>query len=121
MTGKSETIKANAERDPMFVAEDVHRYANAYLGNQLRENPLASPLFGNLAGLPPLLIQVGDTEVLLDDARNLHEKVRAAGGASELHIYEGVPHGWHFGAPFVPETREALREIAEFIARRAGR
>ena len=117
MTGKSETIKANAERDPMFVAEDCHRYSSAYLGDHSRLDPLASPLLGNLAGLPPMLIQVGDTEVLLGDARSLHEKVRANGGASELHIYPGVPHGWHFGAPFVPETREALREIAEFVAR----
>ena len=117
MTGESATIKANADRDPMFVAEDCRRYANAYLGSQSRLDPLASPLFGNLAGLPAMLIQVGRGEVLLDDARSLHEKVRAAGGSSELHVYEAVPHGWHFGAPFVPETREALKEIAEFIER----
>ena len=117
MTGNSKSIAANANRDPMFVAEDVHRYATAYLGNQSRLDPLASPLLGNLAGLPPMLIQVGRNEVLLDDARGLHEKVRGAGGSSELHVYENVPHGWHFGAPFVPESREALREIAQFIAR----
>jgi epsilon-lactone hydrolase len=117
MTGNSKSIGPNAERDPMFVAEDIHRYADAYLGNQSRLHPLASPLLGNLAGLPPMLIQVGRNEVLLDDARSLHEKVQAVGGASELHVYENVPHGWHFGAPFVPESREALREIAAFIAR----
>jgi epsilon-lactone hydrolase len=117
MTGNSKSIAANADRDPMFVAEDVHRYADAYLGNQTRLEPLASPLLGNLADLPPMLIQVGRNEVLLDDARSLDDKVRAAGGSSELHIYESVPHGWHFGAPFVPESREALRQIAEFIGR----
>ena len=117
MTGNSATIKANAERDPMFVAEDCRRYANAYLGDQSPLDPLASPLLADLAGLPPMLIQVGRNEVLLDDARSLDAKVRASGGSSQLHIYEGVPHGWHFGAPFVPESREALREIAGFIAR----
>jgi acetyl esterase/lipase len=117
MTGNSATIKANAERDPMFVAEDCHRYSSAYLGEHSRLDPLASPLLGNLAGLPPMLIQVGRNEVLLDDARSLHEKVRATGGSSELHIFEGVPHGWHFGAPFVPESNEALRQIAEFVNR----
>jgi acetyl esterase/lipase len=117
MTGHSKSIAANAERDPMFVAEDIERYADAYLGNHSRLDPLASPLLGNLADLPPMLIQVGRNEVLLDDARSLDEKVRAAGGASALHIYENVPHGWHFGAPFVPESRAALREIAGFIAR----
>lgn len=117
MTGESASIKANADCDPMFVADDVHRYADAYLGNQSRLDPLASPLLGNLTGLPRMLIQVGRNETLLDDARSLDAKVRAAGGASELHIYEGVPHGWHFGAPFVPESRAALREIAGFIGR----
>lgn len=118
LTGNSASIQANAERDPMFVAEDCRRYSSAYLGEHSRLDPLASPLHGNLSGLPPMLIQVGDTEVLLDDARSLDQKVRAAGGSTELHIYEGVPHGWHFGAPFVPETNEALREIAAFIERR---
>jgi len=117
MTGDSASIQANADRDPMFVAEDVHRYARVYLGNQSPLNPLASPLFGDLAGLPPVLLQVGSNEVLLDDARSVDAKVRAAGGSSQLHVYEWVPHGWHFGAPFVPESREALREIAEFIKR----
>jgi epsilon-lactone hydrolase len=117
MTSESESLTANSDCDSMFVADDIERYANAYLGNQSRRDPLASPLFANLAGLPPLLIQVGREEVLLDDARNLHAKVLAAGGSSELHVYEDVPHGWHYGAPFVPETRAALREVAEFIRR----
>ncbi|HKP93079.1 MAG TPA: alpha/beta hydrolase [Chthoniobacterales bacterium] len=117
MTGTSASIQANAKRDPMFVAQDIDRYAAAYLGDQSRENPLASPLLANLAGLPPILIQVGRNEVLLDDARGLHDRVRAAGGSSELHVYANVPHGWHYGAPFVPETRQALSEVAEFIRR----
>jgi len=115
MTSESESLTANSERDSMFVAEDIERYAGAYLGDHSRRDPLASPLFANLGGLPPLLIQVGREEVLLDDARNLHAKVQAAGGSSELHIYEDVPHGWHYGAPFLPETKQALREVAEFI------
>ncbi|HKP04709.1 MAG TPA: alpha/beta hydrolase [Chthoniobacterales bacterium] len=117
MTGNSASIKANAERDPMFVAEDCLRYSSAYLGEHSRLDPLASPLLGDVTGLPPMLLQVGRDEVLLDDARSLDEKVRASGGSSQLHVYDAVPHGWHFGAPFVPETNEALREIAEFIRR----
>ncbi len=117
MTGESDSLTANSERDSMFVAEDIERYASVYLGNQSRRAPLASPLLANLGGLPPLLIQVGRDEVLLDDARKLHTRVLAAGGSSTLHIYEGVPHGWHYGAPFVPETRQALREVAEFVGR----
>ena len=118
MTSSSVSLRENSERDSMFVGEDIERYASTYLGDQSRRDPLGSPLLANLSGLPPLLIQVGREEVLLDDARNLHGKVLAAGGASKLHIYDDVPHGWHYGAPFLPETREALREVAEFVAKR---
>src|SRR5256714_5674875 len=117
LTSASESLTANSERDAMFVGEDIERYANAYLGDQSQQNPLASPLLADLSGLPPLLIQVGRDEVLLDDARNLHARIQGASGSSTLHIYENVPHGWHYGAPFVPETREALREVAEFVDR----
>jgi phosphinothricin tripeptide acetyl hydrolase len=117
MTSESKSLIANSERDSMFVREDIERYANAYLGDHSRRDPLASPLLANLGGLPPFLIQVGREEVLLDDARELHAKVEATGGSSVLHIYEDVPHGWHYGAPFLPETRAALREVADFIAR----
>ena len=118
MTGTSESLTSNSDADPMFVEEDIERYSHAYLGDHSREDPLASPLLADLGGLPPVSIQVGREEVLLDDARGLDAKIRAAGGSSELHIYEHVPHGWHYGAPFVPETRVALREAAQFIERR---
>jgi monoterpene epsilon-lactone hydrolase len=118
MTSESDSLIANSDRDSMFVGEDIERFASAYVGDQSRRDPLASPLLADLSRLPPLLIQVGREEVLLDDARNLHAKVLlAAGGSSELHIYEDVPHGWHYGAPFLPETREALREVADFVRR----
>jgi acetyl esterase/lipase len=117
MTSSSDSLKKNSERDPMFVAEDIERYANVYLGKHSRSDPAASPLLGEFAGLPPLYLQVADTEVLLDDARGLHRKTLAAGGSSELRIFKGVPHGWHFGMPFLPEAREALNEAAEFVKR----
>jgi epsilon-lactone hydrolase len=120
MTASGDSIVANSERDPMFVEEDLGRYASAYLGSHSREDPLASPLFGDFAHLPPLLIHVGETECLLDDARQVHDKMLAAGGSSQLRIFQGVPHGWQFGTPFVPEARESLREIAEFIQTRSG-
>lgn len=117
MTGSGDSIRGNSKRDPMFVTEDIERYASVYLGDHSRVDPLASPLLADLRGLPPMLIQVGRNEVLLDDARVLHQRALAAGVPSELHIYEHVPHGWHYGAPFVPETRAALREVTQFIAR----
>jgi monoterpene epsilon-lactone hydrolase len=117
MTGSGESITTNSARDPMFAGDDIVRYAGAYLGTESPHDPLASPLFANLAGLPPILIQVGSNEVLLDDARVLHQKVIAAGGSSELRIFDRVFHGWHFGTPFVPEARAALQDIVDFVAR----
>jgi acetyl esterase/lipase len=121
MTGSGDSIRNNSKRDPMFEGEDIPRYASVYLGEHERMDPLASPLFADLRGLPPTLIQVGRNEVLLDDARGLHQKLLAAGVESELHIYKHVPHGWHYGAPFVPETREALCEIARFVRRNTAK
>jgi acetyl esterase/lipase len=116
MSASGKSITANSDLDPMFAGKDIARYASAYLGaSGSQHDPLASPLLGDLAGLPPLLLQVGRNEVLLDDARALHAKVIAAGGSSELRIFDRVFHGWHFGAPFVPESRVALRQISEFI------
>jgi len=117
MTGSGDSITTNSERDPMFAGEDIARYASAYLGAGSPRDPLASPLFGDLAGLPPLLLQVGRKEVLVDDARAVHSKVVTAGGSSKLQVFDRVFHGWHFGAPFVPESRVALREITAFINR----
>lgn len=117
MTGSGESIVANSDLDPMFVTKDISRYARAYLGDGSPRNPLASPLLGNLSGLPPLFLQVGGEEILLDDARALHAKVIAAGGSSELRIFNGVFHGWQFGTPFLPEARQSLAEIVQFINR----
>jgi monoterpene epsilon-lactone hydrolase len=117
MTGSGASIVANSERDPMFSADDMGAYASAYLGSQPPKTPLASPVFGDFAGLPPLYIEVGENEVLRDDARQVHDKALAAGVSSELRIVRGVPHGWQFGTPFVPEARESIAEIAQFINR----
>lgn len=117
MTGSGDSIVANSERDAMFFGEDIGAYASVYLGSQSPQAPLASPLLDDFAGLPPLYFEVGESEVLLDDARQAHQKALAAGVASELRIVEGVPHGWQFGAPFVPEARESVEEIARFISR----
>jgi monoterpene epsilon-lactone hydrolase len=117
MTGSGDSIVANSERDPMFSAEDIGRYASVYLGGQSSEDPRASPLFGDFAQLPPLLIHVGETECLLDDARQVHKKMLAAGRSSQVRVFKAVPHGWQFGTPFLPEARSSLDEIAEFIRR----
>jgi acetyl esterase/lipase len=87
---------------------------------------LISPLYADLAGLPPLLIHVGSDEVLLDDSTRLAERARASGVAVELKIWPVVPHAWQLAYPQVPEAWQSLREAGEFLkaaresARREG-
>jgi acetyl esterase/lipase len=62
-----------------------------------------------------VLLQVGSTELLLDDSRRMHDRILAAGGESRLTVYEGVAHAWHLLVPYVPEATSAVREAATFI------
>jgi acetyl esterase/lipase len=78
-------------------------------------------VYADLAGLPPLLLHVGATELLLDDARRVHEAVRRAGGESRLEVFDGGFHGWQMLAPFVPEATRSLRDATEFIDRHLAR
>jgi epsilon-lactone hydrolase len=113
VTGRSQS--ANEGRDPMFFRLNMDEFASAYLGSASPLDPLISPLYGDLAGLPPLLLQVGSTELLLDDARRVHEKVQAAGGTSRLQVFDELCHCWQMADGFVPEARVALHQAVEFM------
>jgi acetyl esterase/lipase len=112
-TGESQRF--NDGRCAMFRTENAAAFAPAYLGDASPRDPYASPAYANLAGLPPLLLQVGSTELLLDDARRVHRKIQAAYGTSRLEIYEDVAHCWQMLDGFVPEARAALEQAAAFI------
>jgi monoterpene epsilon-lactone hydrolase len=112
-TGQS--IIDNNESDALFFGSWVLPVAQHYLGRTPATNPLASPVYADLAGLPPLLIQVSDTEVLLDDSRRVAENARRAGVETTLRVWTGLPHVWQFFATFLPEARAALYEAATFI------
>lgn len=105
----------NGESCAMFRTDDIGRFAGLYLGNAPANAPEASPLFGDLSGLPPLLIQASGSELLLDDALRLHERAQQCGVASNIRIYPGLPHVWQVFMGTIPEARQALREAAEFI------
>ncbi len=115
LSGSGESMRTNDGRCPMFRPENIAPAARAYLGSEPPTNPFASPVFADLSGLPPLLLQVGSAELLLDDARRVHEKVRRAGGLSRLDVFDGVFHVWQMLDGIVPEARIALRQAAEFI------
>ena len=85
--------------------------------NRLRpSNPVVSPVFGDLSGLPPILVQVSEAEMLLDDARRYVNKARAAGSPVHLQSWGGLLHVWQIFHPDVPEARDAMTRIGEFIA-----
>jgi monoterpene epsilon-lactone hydrolase len=115
LTGSGASIHANNGRCAMFRPENIAAFASVYLDGAPANDPRASPLFGRWHGLPPVLLQVGSTELLLDDSRAAHEAIIAAGGRSRLSVYDDVVHGWQLLAPFVPESRAALREASQFI------
>lgn len=117
LAGTGESVRRNAEACDTFQPADVPRFAAAYLGPTPPDDPRASPLYADLHGLPPLLTQVGTSEILYSDATRLHDRALAAGVASELHTYDGVPHVWQVLAWVLPEARSALAEAAAWLRR----
>jgi acetyl esterase/lipase len=114
LAGTGASLATNRDRDPMLVSERLREGGDIYLNGTDPENPLASPLYGDLAGLPPLLIQVGDGEILRDDSTRLADRARAADVKVDLKIWPGMPHVWQISQGFMPEARDALNEAADF-------
>jgi len=117
LTITADTYDTNAESDKLFSRTSAEEAAPAYLGSADPMNPIASPLFGDWDGAPPLLILVGDAEVLLDDSRKLADVAKAAGVDVTLSIYPEMPHIWTMSYPAFPEAVEGVTEMAEFVAR----
>ncbi len=117
MTAESYTTKADV--DPIVTHDGVTGMAQAYLQGQDARAPLASPLFADLSGLPPLLIQVGTDEVLLDDSIKLEANAKAAGVDVTLEVWDEMIHVWHFFYPVLSEGRDAIARIGEFARARA--
>jgi monoterpene epsilon-lactone hydrolase len=115
-----QSIAGKAE-DDFLLTEDVLRvFAQHYLGDTDPRHPLVSPLYADLSGLPPLLIQVGTSEILLDDARRLAERAQSAGGEVVLDVWDEMVHVWQAYAAFVPEAREAIEQIGAFVIAHSG-
>ncbi|MCU0482404.1 MAG: alpha/beta hydrolase [Anaerolineae bacterium] len=116
LTGTSPSTTANAKRDSGLSWRMLSPAVEAYVvGDNEVRNPLISPVFADLTGdFPPLLIQVGDVEILLDDARQLAQNAQRAGHEVKLSIWAGMIHGWHMYG-MLPEVRQAIHEISAFI------
>jgi phosphinothricin tripeptide acetyl hydrolase len=112
-SGASMTTKAAA--DPFVRQEMIQFMAQQYPGERDRRTPLASPLYADLHGLPPLLIQVGSAEVLLDDASRIADCAKAAGVPVELEVWDDMIHVWQLFAPLLPEGQQAIERLGTFI------
>jgi epsilon-lactone hydrolase len=116
LTGSSWQSRADA--DPYFVREQAEGLLQAYLNGHDPKDPVASPLYGNLVGLPPIRVQAGDDEVLLDDSLRFVERAVAAGIDSRLDVWEGMPHGFVGGIGQTQAADSALSAIGEFLSSR---
>lgn len=111
---------SNGGRDAMFHARSIAEVAPLYVGEGDPRTPLASPVYGDPTGLPPLLFHVGDREILHDDAVRMAERAKAAGVETRLRAFPVVAHAWQFADHVLPEAKVSLDEAADFLKRHAG-
>jgi len=114
LTGSGESFVTRADLDPMIKGEAVLEMGKLYAGGRPLDKPLISPVFADLSNLSPMLIQVGDHEVLLDDSTRVAKQVTHAGGEATLQTWEQAFHVFQ-AMPQIPEAEEALDAAAEFL------
>jgi acetyl esterase/lipase len=112
---RGESYATLAELDPIVGREMGLAMGRAYLGGRLPNDPLASPVHAALDGLPPLLIQVGSREVVLDDARAIERHAREAGVLVKLDVWPGMVHVWHLFASVLEEGPRAIEDLGSFV------
>lgn len=120
MEGTGETMKTNAEVDRLVSPEIAQGMTEMYLGDASPRDPLCNPLFANFSGFPPMYIQVGGYEALLDDARRVAERAEKAGVEVQCDVYPEMQHVFHFLAGTAPEANAALDQLAEWVRPRLG-
>jgi acetyl esterase/lipase len=114
MEGPSWESRANA--DPYFVRDQAEELIRSYLDGRDPSDPAVSPLYGTLAGLPPIRVHVGDAEVLLDDSLRYAERAVAAGVDAKVDVWEGMPHGFLSGVGQLEASNQALGAIGTFLS-----
>jgi acetyl esterase/lipase len=122
LTQSSPSFRSKADADPMVTAAGLDEMAGCYLGGADPRSELVSPLFAaDLGGLPPVLIEVGEREVLLDDATRLADRIRDAGGAVTLTVWPEMIHVFQaFPAEVIPESAQSVTAVGRFVAEHQG-
>jgi epsilon-lactone hydrolase len=118
LEGIGESMTTAAHLDPMVQKEHLVRMGKLYLGDADPRSPLAAPLYADLSGLPPLLIQVGTAETLLDDSTRIAERARKAGVTVTLDVWDDMIHVFQAFAPILPEGQQAVDQIGEYLRAR---
>lgn len=115
---RGDSYRANQHSDVMLPAALVDFGAAAYAAGRDPRDPHISPVYGDLSGLPPLLVQAGGGEILLDDARALASRAAGCGVDVTLSVTPGIWHVWQLMVPLLPEAARAVDEIARFVQAR---
>lgn len=120
MTHSGASFTQNAQADVLLVAEKAADMNRMFLGEHSPKEPSVSPLFGDFKGAPPVWITVGDTEILLDDARSLARLCESQGVPTTLVERHDLPHVWPIFHNILPEARKSLDQLAAWITQRPG-
>ncbi|MDC0458013.1 alpha/beta hydrolase [Alphaproteobacteria bacterium] len=114
LSQSGKTMITNANIDPVISKKYLDRMANLYLYKTPSNTPLASPLYGDLTGLPPMLVQVGSAETMLDDSKRFVEKAKEAKVDVQIEVWKDMFHGWHGSAHILKDAEEAIKSIGLF-------
>ncbi|HEY2529243.1 MAG TPA: alpha/beta hydrolase [Xanthobacteraceae bacterium] len=116
LTLSGETYETRADADPLFTRPQVAELVKRYLGGAEADGGLASPLFGAMYGLPPILVHVGDDEVLLDDSRRYVDRAISAGVDARLEVWSGMPHGFIGSVGRLKAAGQSLDAVGDFLS-----
>ncbi|HRQ77749.1 MAG TPA: alpha/beta hydrolase [Gemmatimonadaceae bacterium] len=117
-TDASESLRTNAESEPLLGLRHREHALGLYAGATSRRDPLLSPVYADLRGLAPMIVEASRIEVLWDDARRFVEAAQAAGVAVEFHPHDGLAHDWQLMVPFTPEANASVRRLAAWVSAR---
>jgi acetyl esterase/lipase len=111
LTGSGESLKTNDKTEVMLDPEGITVTGSLYRGELPADDPRVSPLFAKHENLPPILIQVSSSEILLDDSVRFEHSVKSAGGSVDMEVWKNMHHVWHMSAAIVPEGKKAIKAI----------
>lgn len=115
LASTGESYQINRFKDAYIDFESIRRWSVFYAPESMHKNPLVSPLYGDLTGLPPMMVQVSDIEILKSDSVVFAERAKAAGVDMDLEVWEGMVHVWQMWTGILPEALQSIKLLAKFI------